>query len=220
MQTTSKRSPHRTADGIHFLTQAEMHRLLDVTGSKGDYAIFLLAYRHDLRASEVGMLHTGDLNLKEDRLRINRLKESLAGIHPLQPDAVKAIKAYLKEHDSSHSPALFLSRNNTPISRCRLDELVKHYDKHAEIPETKRHFHVLKHSIATHMLDAAIDIRCVQDWIGHVSTGNTTIYAQLTSHRRDEGARKVIASPYMTLLANSSKSPMGAVLGHNIAHWV
>jgi type 1 fimbriae regulatory protein FimB len=173
-----------------------MRRLLSVIDSKRDYAPCLLAYRHGLRASEVGMLRTADLDLKQYRLRIHRLKNSLAGLHPLQPDELKAIKAYLKERQSN-APALFLSRNDTPISRRRLDELIKRYGERADMPESKRHFHALEHSIATHLLDAGADLRFVQDWIGHASIGNTDIYAQLTSRRRDEEARKVFASPYV-----------------------
>jgi integrase/recombinase XerD len=109
---------------------------------------------------------------------------------------VKALKAYLKERASS-AAALFLSRNNTPISRRRLDDLIKHYGERAGIPESKRHFHALKHSIAAHLLDAGADLRFVQDWIGHASIGNTVIYAQLTSRRRDAEARKVFTSPYV-----------------------
>jgi type 1 fimbriae regulatory protein FimB len=183
-----------TAASINFLTQDEMRRLLDATDSKRDYAIFLLAYRHGLRASEVGELQTADLDLKQYRLRIHRLKNSLAGLHPLQPDELKAIKAYLRERETT-APVLFLSRNTAPISRRRLDELIKHYGERAGIPESKRHFHALKHSIATHLLDAGADLRFVQGWIGHASIGNTVIYAQLTSRRRDEEARKVFASP-------------------------
>jgi site-specific recombinase XerD len=185
-----------TAASINFLTQDEMRRLLSAIDSKRDYAITLLAYRHGLRASEVGMLHVTDLDLKQYRLRIHRLKNSLAGIHPLQPDEVKALKAYLKER-ASDAPSLFLSRNDTPISRRRLDELIKRYGERADIPESKRHFHALKHSIATHLLDAGADLRFVQDWIGHASIGNTVIYAQLTSRRRDAEARKVFTSPYV-----------------------
>jgi site-specific recombinase XerD len=188
--------PRWTAASINFLTQDEMRRLLSAINSKRDYAIMLLAYRHGLRASEVGLLRCDDFDQKQYRLRIHRLKNSLAGIHPLQSDEVKALKAYLKERASS-APALFLSRNDAPISRRRLDELIKRYGERAGVPESKRHFHALKHSIATHLLDAGADLRFVQDWIGHASIGNTVIYAQLTSRRRDAEARKVFTSPYV-----------------------
>jgi integrase len=68
-----------------------MRALLDAIPSKRDYAIFLIAYRHGLRASEVGLLRREDLNLKEYRIRIQRLKNSLAGLHPLQSDELKAL---------------------------------------------------------------------------------------------------------------------------------
>jgi site-specific recombinase XerD len=42
------------------------------------------------------------------------------------------------------------------------------------------HFHVLKHSVATHLLDAGVDIRFVQDWLGHSNIQNTVIYAYLS----------------------------------------
>jgi type 1 fimbriae regulatory protein FimB len=107
-------TPQRwTAATINFLTQDEMRRLFDAIDSKRDSAIFLLAYRHGLRASEIGMLSTADLDVKQYRLRIHRLKNSLEELHPLQPDEVKALKAYLKER-ASNIPALFISRNTTP----------------------------------------------------------------------------------------------------------
>jgi integrase len=55
-----------TAASIQFLTQPELRRLLDVARarSKRDYAIFLIAYRHGLRASEVGMLQRSDVDEK------------------------------------------------------------------------------------------------------------------------------------------------------------
>jgi integrase/recombinase XerD len=185
-----------TAASIHFLTQSEMRALLDTIPSKRDYAIFLIAYRRGLRASEVGLLRCEDLNLKEYRIRIQRLKNSLAALHPLQPDELKALKAYLKECTSA-APSLFLSKRNEPISRRMLDVLIKEYGKCAGIPESKRHFHTLKHSIAIHLLDAGADLRFVQDWIDQASIRNTVIYAQLTSRRRDEEARKVFASQYI-----------------------
>ena len=117
-------------------------------------------------------------------------------LYTLRADEVTALKAYLRER-KRHAPALFLSQRGTPISRRQLDNLMKHYGEEAGIPASKRHFHALRHSIATHLLDAGADLRFVQDWIGHASTKNTVIYAQLTSRRRDEEARRVFASPYV-----------------------
>ena len=185
-----------SARKIHFLTQPELRALFRVITRKRDRALFLVAYRHGLRASEVGLLHVDDLNLAQQRLTIHRVKRSLSGIYLLRADEVTALKAYLRER-KNQSPTLFLSQWGTPISRRQLDTLMKHYGQEAGIPVSKRHFHVLKHSIATHLLDAGADLRFVQDWVGHASIKNTVIYAQLTSRRRDEEARKVFASPYV-----------------------
>ncbi len=178
---------------IQFLTQAELRALFRVITRKRDRALFLVAYRHGLRASEVGLLRVDDLNFAQQRLTIHRLKRSLPGIYPLRADEVTALKAYLRER-KRHAPALFLSQRGTPISRRQLDTLMKHYGEEAGIPASKRHFHVLKHSIATHLLNAGADLRFVQE-VGHASIKNTVIYAQLTSRRRDEEARRVFTIP-------------------------
>jgi site-specific recombinase XerD len=189
--------PHPwTAAHLQFLTQPELRALFHVIARKRDRALFLVAYRYGLRASEVGLLQVDDLNLAQPRLTIRRVKRSLPGVYPLRADEVTALKAYLRER-TSPTPGLFLSQRGTPISRRQLDTLMKHYGEAAGIPNSKRHFHVLKPSIATHLLDAGADLRFVQDWVGHASFKHTVIYAQLTSRRRDEEARRVFASPYV-----------------------
>jgi len=72
---------------------------------------------------------------------------------------------------------------------------MKKYGTRADIPAEKRHFHALKHSIATHLLDAGADIMFVKDWLGHKNIQNTLVYSQLTSRTREEQARKIFASP-------------------------
>ena len=63
--------PTHAAARIQFLTQQEMRNLLQAIDSKRDYAIFLLAYRHGLRASEIGLLQTNDLDLTQHRIHIS-----------------------------------------------------------------------------------------------------------------------------------------------------
>jgi integrase len=82
-----------TVQKIHFLTQPELRALFRVMTRKRDRALFLVAYRHGLRASEVGLLHVDDVNFAQQRLTIHRLKRSLSGIYPLHADEVTALKA-------------------------------------------------------------------------------------------------------------------------------
>ena len=178
---------------ISFLTQDETKRLFAAIKNKRDRAIFLTAYRHGLRASEIGMLQRTDVNLKSGRLTIQHTKGSLSGIYAMQPDEIKALRAYVATRADS-SPYLFISNRTLPISRFTLLKLMQTYAEAAAIPKEKRKFHALKHSIATHLLDAGADLSFVKDWLGHANIQNTTIYAQLTSTARDQQARPFSAS--------------------------
>ena len=125
---------------VHFLTQDELRRLLKVIRSKRDKAIFLVAYRHGLRASEIGLLQRSDVDAKQGRMNIQRLKDSISGVYPMQPDVVKAIRLYLRTR-VDESPYLFISNRNVPISRYMLHHLMQTYGEAAGIPPEKRKFH-------------------------------------------------------------------------------
>jgi len=179
------RPPQET---IRFLTFDEIKRLLAAITNKRDRALFLIAYRHGLRASEIGLLRIPDLDLKRLRLMIHRLKGSLSGEHPLQPDEAKALKAYLRQR-SDNSPVLFLSNRGDPISRFTLHKTMTRYGQQANLPPDKQHLHVLKHTCGVHLYEATGDLRFVQDWLGHRNIQNTTIYTQLTAGTREAKAR-------------------------------
>jgi site-specific recombinase XerD len=178
---------------IHFLTQDKLRRLFKVIHTKRAKAIFLVAYRHGLRASEIGLLQRADVDAKQGRISIHRLKGSISGVYPMQPDALKAVHSYVRTR-ADESSYLFLSSRNVPISRFMLHHLMQTYGEAAGLPQEKRKFHALKHSIATHLLDAGADLAFVKDWLGHANIQNTTIYARLTTATLHAQARTIFAS--------------------------
>jgi site-specific recombinase XerD len=182
----------RRQETIKFLTFDAIKGLFNVIkaeGNKRDRALFVSAYRHGLRASEVGRLHKTDIDFKQLRLMCHRLKGSHSGQHTMEADEARILKAYLNSCEDS-SPLLFPIRRNLPISRKRLDALMKHYGELARLPRDKQHFHVLKHTCATHLVETGDDLRFVQDWLGHSNIQNTVIYTHLVSSSRAEKARK------------------------------
>jgi integrase len=177
---------------IDFYTPDEIRRLFSAAKkqSSRDYSLLLTAYRHGLRATEIGLLQIADVDFKRLQLRVHRVKGSFGGQHLMQPDEAKALKAWLRDRPYE-SPYIFTSNRRDPISRFTLDKLIKGYAESARLPKDKRHFHVLKHSIATQMLEAGADLRFVQDWLGHSNIQNTTIYTHLVSTSRTEKARSL-----------------------------
>ena len=178
---------------ITFLTQDEVKRLFAGIKGKRDRALFSLAYHHGLRASEVGLLQTTDLDLKQGRISIHRVKDSSSGVYPLQPSDMKLIRAYLREREDT-SPYLFVSNRMVPIHRHTLWDAMRTYGKRVGLLEAKRKFHILRHSIAVHLLDAGADVSFVRDWLGHKNIQNTMVYMKYTTATRDNQARKLFAS--------------------------
>jgi integrase len=151
-----------------------------------------------LRASEFGLLQRTDVDLQQGRITVHRLKGSLSAVYPLQPDVIKLLRSYLRSRTDS-SPYLFISNRGVPINRRTLWRAMGVDGKRAGLPPEKQKFHRLKHSIATHLLDATHlrdaepDLAFVKHWLGHKNIQNTTMYAQLTIGRQDAAARKLFA---------------------------
>ena len=106
----------RRTETIKFLTLDETKRLFFRITDKRDKTIFLVAYRHGLRASEVGLLRTSDLDLKRLKIMLYRLKVSLSGEHPLQSDEARALKAWLKAKGTG-SPRTVERRRRSDFSK-------------------------------------------------------------------------------------------------------
>lgn len=179
-----------------YLTKQELHDLLKVVTTPRDKALIYIAYRHGLRASEVGMLRYADWNTAEHRLTITRLKGSLNGVHDMDTTEVKLLRSYLRTRKGKIAPnaPLFASRGGGAIHRRTLQDIIRKYAAKAGIPREKAFFHALKHSIATHLLDGGADVMTVRSWLGHKRIENTLIYAQLSDQKRDDEVRKAMTN--------------------------
>jgi integrase len=176
---------------LKYMIPEEIRALLAATQKNHrDYAIFRLAYHHGLRASEIGMINMSDYHpaprMEHDRLMIKRLKGSNSFDVRIVPAAAEAIRRWIRKRGSQPG-AMFESQRRRPISRRRLDELIKMYGKRAGIAEDKRHFHSLRHTCATSLLsERELDIAQVQNHLGHKSIQSTMIYAQITEAASDQ----------------------------------
>ena len=180
---------------IKYLTKEELKGLLKVIKDPRDRAIWTVSYWRGLRASEPGTIRltafTRDTERPElGRLAFERKKNSLPGNALLSPDETKAIKAWLKVRGTKPG-VLFPSNRGKGISRQQIDKLMRHYGKLANLPDDKRHFHVLKHSICTHLRQAGLDLLEIKEWVGHRNVNSTVQYTHIVDAKRDQAALRV-----------------------------
>lgn len=182
---------------IKYLEKEEVFRLFKTITMKSyrDRALFDLMYRHGLRRIEATWLRKDWIN--NGRIWIKRAKNGVSQEYNLHPDSQKLIKLYLSQRGEDNNPFLFVGRqsgNNKPISKGMIYHLFRMYAENAAIPPDKRFVHILKHSIAVHLLNAGWDIIDVQDWLGHKDIKNTAIYGKISNKRREKQFQKLLKS--------------------------
>ncbi|MCX6867755.1 MAG: tyrosine-type recombinase/integrase, partial [Verrucomicrobia bacterium] len=145
-----------------------------------DAAILELFYSCGLRTAELLALDVRDVDFLGDTVRVTG-KGSKQRIVPVGGPAVSAIQRYRQAAAVTSGP-LFVSKRRTRITQQAVDQLLKKYLKHSAIPFAISP-HKLRHSFATHMLDAGADLRSVQALLGHASLSTTQIYTHVTKER-------------------------------------
>ena len=173
---------------IKYLNQEEVTAFFSKIQDKRDRALFSVIYKYGLRASEATLLQPEHVDLKRGKIYIPRLKKGIAGEKPLLRDVKRALNAYLEEREAT-GEGLFTGREGT-LGYKRISQLFKSYAKKAKLNPAYS-VHALRHSIATHLLEAGHGVEFVKDHLGHVNIQNTMVYAQVTDRQRREGFRKM-----------------------------
>lgn len=183
-----KRTPKTS---ITYLEKPEMDALLAAPNrntAQGcrDYALLLFLYNTGARADEAAQLSIGDIKLARVSQRNHsfvqiRGKGNKQRLCPLWPHTASELAALTVARAATDH--VFLNRRGQPITRFGIHTLVQRYAQRAsaKIPElaAKRVSpHSIRHTSATHLLRAGVDINTIRAWLGHVSVDTTNVYAQ------------------------------------------
>ena len=176
---------------ISYLEKAEMDALLEASEGvtaqeRRDHALLLFLYNTGARADEAAQLIIANLDLAHAPRRdhssvVIRGKGNKLRRCPLWPQTVNEITLLTKGRGPTEH--VFLNRYKKPITRFGIYILVERYAKRAskQVPSlnTKRVSpHTIRHTSATHLLRAGVDINTIRAWLGHVSINTTNIYAE------------------------------------------
>ena len=154
-----------------------------------DKAILELLYATGARVSEVSGLQLGDVDLAQGQLTLMG-KGSKQRIVPLHRLATESVKAYLLSArpmltSRTSEQHMFLSTRGLAYSSDAIRRMFKQYLAATGAAGTLSP-HVLRHTFATHLLDAGADLRTVQELLGHVALSTTQIYTHLSTQRLQE----------------------------------
>jgi site-specific recombinase XerD len=176
-------------DTIGYLEKPEMDALLGLpnrTTRQGfrDYAILLFLYNTGARASEVATLTVGDLDLPHTHPASVRLlgKGSKVRRCPLWASTATALKTLIADRPAT--APVFVNRRGQPLTRFGVHDLVVRHAHQAagRLPSLRCKRispHTIRHTTATHLVRAGVDINTIRAWLGHVSIDTTNIYVEI-----------------------------------------
>jgi site-specific recombinase XerD len=160
---------------------ARLLRSVSGTNEKRDYAILMLFLNCGIRRSELVGLNISDVY--EDRIRVVG-KGNKERIVYFGSACHKAIDAYMEERRNivlTDNRAMFGSRNGNRISVTAVHRLVEKALLKAGLDATQFSAHKLRHTAATMMLSGGVDVKTVQEVLGHENLNTTQIYTHIES---------------------------------------
>lgn len=155
-----------------------------------DWAIFEVLYGGGLRISECCALDRDDIDRQryagQAVIRVRHGKGNKERLVPLGSKAIEAIDLYLEARPKLRNAktkeqdpvALFLNYRGSRLSARSVQRHMGRYVVQAGIPDATPHG--LRHSFATHLLDAGVDLRSIQEMLGHASLASTQVYTKVS----------------------------------------
>lgn len=156
-----------------------------------DRAILETLYAAGIRVSELVNMDVTDVDLDMGYVRVMG-KGAKERMIPLGSFAVSALRTYLQHgrnrfviRSDQATDALFLNKSGNRISVRSIRDIINKYVRRISIRQRVSP-HTIRHSFATHLLDAGADLRSVQELLGHVKMSTTQIYTHVTREHLKE----------------------------------
>ena len=176
---------------ITYLEQDEMNAILnapDRSSAQGrrDYALLLFMYNTGTRAEEVASLRIRDISEQYGKSGLSIVtilgKGRKTRRCPLWKNTGDIISDLIGNRNAEDH--VFLNRFGEQLTRHGIYAIVTRYareasDKYPSISEKRVSPHTIRHTTATHLLQAGVDINTIRAWLGHVSINTTNIYAEV-----------------------------------------
>ena len=163
------------------ITVEETFKLLGAPDTPRDKAILYLLYGTGMRVSELSNLNTDHIDLKDRIIHVVGGKGNKDRMIPIPDGIIKILEDYLStRRNDTKDKALILNRSGYRLTPRSIQRLVKKYREAADLQDKKLTPHTLRHAFATHLLSNAVDIRVIQELLGHASLSTTQLYTHVS----------------------------------------
>jgi integrase/recombinase XerD len=187
------------------LTIAQVHSIIDACTTQRMAVYFWTVYSLGLRMQEGLNLQVGDVDAKRGMVHVHRGKGAKDRYIPLPSSTLQLLRLFWVTH--KHKRLLFpadgrkhtgMSTAQTPMSPTAVQGAMKLITTQIDFGK-KVSIHTLRHSYATHLLEAGISLKVIQKYLGHSSLQTTLIYLHLTEIAEAD-ARKAIERIFRRLM--------------------
>ncbi len=177
------------------LSVKTVRSILDTVKTPQNKAYLTTVYSCGLRLQEALNLQVSDIDSDRMRIHVHRGKGAKDRYVPLPEATLHALREYWRLHRNPTWIFPRLGRSSkegptakTPMNKCSVQGALRRVLKQLKIKK-RVSVHTLRHSYATHLLEAGVNIRRIQQYLGHSSLNTTMIYLHLTTqgHQRAYG---------------------------------
>jgi integrase/recombinase XerD len=173
------------------LSRDEVHRIIDAVLTPHNRAFFWTVYSLGLRLDEGRHLQPGDLDSARMLVHIHRGKGARDRYVPLPTRTLNVLREWYATHrnptwifPASGRGQKDRSIATVPIGRSSVQNVIRRVVRQLAIKK-RVSMHTLRHSYATHLLEAGVNLRLIQNYLGHRSLRTTTLYLHLTTHGQE-----------------------------------